>query len=172
MADEFKTTIGQLATFIICAQAITHFRPRDSYAKYLRMLLSVIILVQIFQPFCHLLWGISGAELYAGVEAFQEELDKSMAAAVEQSARVGAQLESMSLLEVQERLIRQEKENTESEKMQESERTQGVTGQEAEIMVEQSAIEAMQQLQGEENIGESNVKIDEIESIEIVISEE
>lgn len=110
MADEFKTTIGQLAAFMICAQAIAHFRPRQSYAKYLRMLLSVMILVQIFQPFCQLLWGISGTELYEGVEAFQEELDKSMMAAAEQSALVGARLESMSLSEVQERLADQEEE--------------------------------------------------------------
>lgn len=105
--NELQTAIGQIATFMICAQAIAHFRPRESYGKYLRMLLSVMILVQVFQPFCQLLWGISGEELYQGVEEFQKELDKSMATAAEQSVLTGEQLEQMSLSEVQERLEKQ-----------------------------------------------------------------
>lgn len=106
--EEFKTAVGQIATFMICAQAITHFKPKESYGKYLRVLLSVMILVQIFQPFCKLFWGVSGQELYAGVEDFQRELDAGMRTAAEQSVLVGKRLESMSLLEVQERLAEQE----------------------------------------------------------------
>lgn len=100
--QEFKTTVCQIAVFIICAQVITHFRPKESYAKYLRMLLSVMILVQIFQPFCKLFFGITGQELYAGVEEFQRELDANMKAAAGQSALIGEKLESMSLRELQE----------------------------------------------------------------------
>ena len=102
MFDTLKTTVCQIATFMICAQAIAHFRPKEVYEKYLRLLLSVMILIQIFQPFCKLFFGVTGQELSASVEQFSQELDNSMAIAAEQSALVEKKLESMSLLEVQE----------------------------------------------------------------------
>lgn len=107
MQNELNTGIAQIATFMICAQAIAHFRPRESYAKYLRMLLSVMILVQIFQPFCSLFLGVGSMELATAVEEFQEKMDESMAMAAEQSVLAEERLESMSLSEVQERLAEQ-----------------------------------------------------------------
>lgn len=108
MLDAFKETICQIAIFMICAQAIVHFRPKEAYGKYLRMLLSVMILVQIFQPFSSLLFGVSGQQLSLGMAAFQEALEKSLDRASEQSALAQEKLENMSLQEVQERLAEQE----------------------------------------------------------------
>lgn len=144
--EEFKTAIGQIATFMICAQAIAHFRPKEVYGKYLRILLSVMILVQIFQPFCKLFWGISGQELYAGVEAFQRELDVGMRAAAEQSALVESRLENMSLLELQERLAEQE-----------------------QIGMEGQNTEQGGASDGNKEIGETDVgnKIDKVERVEV-----
>lgn len=102
--QEFQATICQIAVFMICAQMITHFRPKECYAKYFRMLLSVMILVQIFQPFCKLFFGITGQELYAEVEKFRLELDKSVEEAAKQSVIAGEKLEHMSLMELQENL--------------------------------------------------------------------
>ena len=42
--------IGQVGIFLICAQTLIHFRPRESYEKYLKLLLSVMLLIQLFQP--------------------------------------------------------------------------------------------------------------------------
>lgn len=33
---------------MICAQAIIHFRPKAAYEKYLRMLVSAMLLIQVF----------------------------------------------------------------------------------------------------------------------------
>ena len=107
MFQALKTTVCQIAIFMICAQAITHFRPKESYEKYLKLLLGLMILIQIFQPFCKLFFGVTGQELSASVEHFQQQINESMAEAAEQSARAGAQLETMSLLEVQERLAQE-----------------------------------------------------------------
>ena len=42
--------IGQVGIFLICAQTLIHFRPRESYEKYLKLLLSVMLLIQLLQP--------------------------------------------------------------------------------------------------------------------------
>ena len=42
--------IGQVGIFLICAQTMVHFRPRESYEKYLKLLLSVMLLIQMLQP--------------------------------------------------------------------------------------------------------------------------
>ncbi len=40
--------ICQIGVFMICAQAFVHFRPKASYEKYLKMLVSAMVLVQLF----------------------------------------------------------------------------------------------------------------------------
>ena len=42
--------IGQVGIFLICAQTVVHFRPKESYEKYLKLLLSVMLLLQLLQP--------------------------------------------------------------------------------------------------------------------------
>lgn len=42
--------IGQAGIFLICAQTVVHFRPKGSYDKYLKLLLSVMLLLQLLQP--------------------------------------------------------------------------------------------------------------------------
>ena len=107
MITTLKETVCQITVFMICAQAMIHFRPKDSYEKYLRMLLGAMILIQIFQPFCQLFCGVTGQELVANVEQFQRELDLGLEEASKQALLAGQKLEDMSLLEVQERLEEQ-----------------------------------------------------------------
>ena len=42
--------VGQAGIFLICAQTIVHFRPKEAYEKYLKLLLSVMLLTQLLQP--------------------------------------------------------------------------------------------------------------------------
>ena len=49
--------IGQVGIFLICAQTLIHFRPRESYEKYLKLLLSVMLLIQLLQPLLTVLGG-------------------------------------------------------------------------------------------------------------------
>ncbi len=118
MLKELQGTVCQIAIFMICAQAIVHFRAKESYAKYLRMLLGVMILVQIFQPFCQIFFGVTGQELSNSVEQFQADLNKSMEKALEHSAHTEQNLETMSLTEVQERLQQQHGEEQERQSVE------------------------------------------------------
>lgn len=51
--------ICAMGIFIICAQAVIHFSPSKSYAKYLKLLLSMMVLVQLMQPIVLLVFGNS-----------------------------------------------------------------------------------------------------------------
>ncbi len=48
--NEFFAVIRRVGIFIICAQTITHFRPKASYEKYLRLLVSTMVMVQLLIP--------------------------------------------------------------------------------------------------------------------------
>ena len=89
--------IGEIAVFMICAQAVIHFRPKEAYGKYLRLLLSVIVLVQILSPVYELFWGLEGTRLTDNIRTFQQEMEKNMEEAAERSADVDVQLEEMNL---------------------------------------------------------------------------
>lgn len=48
MQNGFVPVICQLGIFVICAQAIVHFRPKASYEKYLKLLVSAMMVLQFF----------------------------------------------------------------------------------------------------------------------------
>lgn len=92
---------------MICAQAIVHFRPQESYEKYLKLLVSVMVLVQIFLPLGSFLAGIGGEDARGQLESFRESLEQSMEEARQQAEETDALLEQMTLEEVRRRLEEQ-----------------------------------------------------------------
>lgn len=78
MKSVFTDTIIRTGIFIICAQVLVHFRPKSSYEKYFKMLVSAMILIQLFLPVSNLLTGENGNSLAMRVEWFQEQLEQSM----------------------------------------------------------------------------------------------
>lgn len=66
--------IGQVGIFLICAQTLIHFRPRESYEKYLKLLLSVMLLIQLLQPLLTVLGGDEIAGTDVQVTEFAEEI--------------------------------------------------------------------------------------------------
>lgn len=44
------TIIKQVSIFVICAQMILHFKAEQKYGKYLKLLIGVMVLVQLFVP--------------------------------------------------------------------------------------------------------------------------
>lgn len=48
MLSGVVNVICEIAIFMICAGAIVNFRPKPSYEKYLKMLVSSMVLVQFF----------------------------------------------------------------------------------------------------------------------------
>lgn len=42
--------IGQIAIFMICARTLLHFRAKESYEKYIKLLVSLMLLVLLVEP--------------------------------------------------------------------------------------------------------------------------
>lgn len=103
-----QSVIGQIGIFMICAQALLQFRPKETYGKYLRLLLSAMILLQVVQPISGLFFGGSEQALQNSMEQFQSSMEESMEQAALRALEAEKQLEERSMLEVQERLAEQE----------------------------------------------------------------
>lgn len=84
MFSDLFRSICQVGVFMICAQAIVHFRPKGSYEKYLKVLVSVMILIQIFLPISRLFSKDIQTNVTAMVREFEQKLNQSMKG-VEQS---------------------------------------------------------------------------------------
>lgn len=100
----FFNAICQMGIFMVCAQAIVHFRPNGSYEKYLRMLVSVMILVQIFLPVTRLFSGGVQQNMDELVNRMQRQMEESMEQAKSFSAASDELLDRMTLEEVKTRL--------------------------------------------------------------------
>lgn len=75
---EILQTVKQIGVFMICAQVILHFKPSAKYEKYLKLLISVMALVQIITPVVNLLPGEGSTAFMTRVQEIQAEIDKSM----------------------------------------------------------------------------------------------
>ena len=76
--------IGQAGIFLICAQTVVHFRPKESYDKYLKLLLSVMLLLQLLQPIFTAFGGDYGTAEEQAAE-FTAELQNVLTLAGEQA---------------------------------------------------------------------------------------
>lgn len=87
--------IGQAGIFLICAQTVIHFRPKESYDKYLKLLLSVMLLLQLLQPVLSALGGES-PNAQEQVTEFTEELQTVLLRASEQAGQAEEEAENMA----------------------------------------------------------------------------
>ena len=55
--QDFVRELGRLTTFLIFARAIVYLRPKESYEKYLKLLVNLIILLQFLSPLRQMLSG-------------------------------------------------------------------------------------------------------------------
>ena len=90
-----QKVIGQIGIFMICAQAVMHFRPKEAYGKYLRLLFSIMILVQLLQPFTMFFFGESKLDLQRSTKQFQEMLDETMKTAADRAAATEEKIDEM-----------------------------------------------------------------------------
>lgn len=70
-------SVCKIGVFIICAQILVHCRPDSSYEKYLKMLVSAMILVQMLAPVCSLLFGAEAESMEQKIQWFQEVIQES-----------------------------------------------------------------------------------------------
>lgn len=78
MAGDFLEAIGKLTVFVICAQILVYFRPKQVYEKYMRLLMNLLILLQLMLPIGNILRGGSELDLRARYESFQSRLEEYM----------------------------------------------------------------------------------------------
>lgn len=104
MQSTLFQAICRMGIFMICAQAMIHFRPKEVYDKYLKLLVSVMVLIQIFLPIGGFLLGKGRQAAAQALEQFRQDLEQSMAQAEEKAAAADALLEKMTLEEVRSRL--------------------------------------------------------------------
>ena len=108
MLQSFFRTICRVGIFMICAQAVVHFRPKESYEKYLKLLVSVIVLIQVFLPIGSFLLGDGRQNAARALEQFGRELEQGLEDAAGEAAAADELLEQMTLEEVMRRLEEQE----------------------------------------------------------------
>ncbi len=130
MQNIFFQAICRVGIFMICAQAMIHFRPQEAYEKYLKLLVSVMVLIQLFLPVGSFLLGGGGQEAKDMLEQFRQELGQSMADAQKKAEEADAVLEQMTLEELRKRLEEQSAEEQSAE-----EQSAGGTGEMQEDVI-------------------------------------
>lgn len=115
--------ICRTGIFMICAQAIVHFRPQESYEKYLKLLVSVMVLLQLFLPLGSFLAGIGKEEAAGQLGTFRKSLEQSMEEARKRAEETDAILEQMTLEEVRRRMEAQADQGAETQTAQQAGQT-------------------------------------------------
>ncbi len=95
--------ICRTGIFMICAQAIVHFRPNGSYEKYLKLLMSIMVLIQLFVPIGSFFLKGGGMKTAELLEQFEKELSTGMQEAEKNARDADRLLEQMTLEEVRRR---------------------------------------------------------------------
>jgi len=116
--DDFFDSVCRVGIFVMCAQTIVHFKPREVYEKYLRYLVSVMVLIQLFLPLGGFLFGGGNVAIDKALKQFEDELKNGMEMAEEKAKSVDDKLESMTLEEVRKQM---EQQATESDSAEETE---------------------------------------------------
>lgn len=70
------TKIGQLAIFLLCAQTLVHFRPKDSYEKYIKLLVSMMLLILMVEPIMDLIGKGEKGDFWESIERYEEKFQE------------------------------------------------------------------------------------------------
>lgn len=104
MGGDFFKMIRQVAIFMICAQMLMHFKPAESYGKYIRLLVSMMVLAQLIVPLLGF-FGKDGDTIFQGSLGYYEGIFTEGLAEVNAACeRAEKLLEQMTLEEVKSRI--------------------------------------------------------------------
>lgn len=119
MLNSFFQAICRVGIFMICAQAIVHFRAQDAYEKYLKFLVSIMILIQLLLPIGSFLLGGQELDVAEVLELMKEGMEQGVRAAEENAAAADEILGQMTLEEIRRRVEEQkqsdEKDNSDGD---------------------------------------------------------
>lgn len=120
MGNGLLSLIKQVSVFVICAQMILHFKPTAQYGKYIKLLIGLMVLVQIFVPLMSL-FGKGGATAFSErMEYYQKIVADSMTEAGLEGVTTAERVEEMRLEEIKSILN-----NVELERVTENENKEG-----------------------------------------------
>ena len=100
MRDLLMTSIKQIGVFMICAQALIHFKPNGSYEKYIKLLVSVMILVQVFIPITKIFSFGWSTSLDERISWYEEQMTAGIELSNVTSREIDSVLTNMTLEEV------------------------------------------------------------------------
>lgn len=66
--------IGQMAIFMICARTLLHFRAKESYEKYLKLLVSLMLLVLLVEPLMDVFGKGEEGEFLQRIQSYSYQL--------------------------------------------------------------------------------------------------
>ncbi len=115
----FMKSIIQMGIFMICAQVLIHFRPNGSYEKYMKILVSIMILIQVMYPVVSLITG-GKRNLIENAARFEEQMHAGMEEAKEAAEQSDQLLSQMTMEQLKEQMSREQTESEEKELLKES----------------------------------------------------
>lgn len=143
MGDKFFLLIRQIGIFMICAQMLLHFKASESYGKYIRLLMSMMVLMQLALPIAGLLRQKSGEDFMRGLNGYEELFSVRMAEINQTCREAEAVLEAWTLDELRERMAEQEAAGQEEAAEPEAFGTSAQEEAEAEKKIEINRIEVL-----------------------------
>lgn len=164
MAQQFFQIVCRLGIFMVCARLLIHFRAQESYEKYLKLLVSVMILIQLFLPLGNFLSAEKKEAGLKELEGIRQEFEAELERARLQAQEADRMLEQMTLEELQRR-VEEEREKAQAGK-EEGTTVEGQTGEETEG-TEGGKAGGEKQTKGEQEkwIGEISVEVEKIQPI-------
>ena len=120
--------IGRVAVFIICAQTLLHFRAKESYEKYIKLLISMMVLMLLLKPFFIFFFGTESDFLEQMIAKHEKELEENVFSMEMNQEKVEEIVMSMSMEAVS------QKEMQDLEKQQEEAETKERKGEDQSII--------------------------------------
>ena len=74
MLDSWLESIKSMGIFLICAQTLLHFKPKGEYEKYIKLLVSIMLLVQLLEPIGLLLGLLNKGELQEKIRDMEQKI--------------------------------------------------------------------------------------------------
>lgn len=133
MIERLFATIRQVGVFIVCARMILHFKPAESYGKYMKLLVSMLVLVQLLAPVMEIFGGEGRRTLRESVLFYEKELADTMDNIKITSVTAEEVLETLTMEEIKTRLNnRKTQDAEEKEEVETGEEIKGKEGKKFE----------------------------------------
>lgn len=107
MGESWFGVIKQVGIFMICAQMLLHFKASENYGKYIRLLMSMMVLIQLAVPLSGLLRGRTGENLAQGLTRYETLLTEQRGEINASCIQAEQLLEELTLEEIKTRINNQ-----------------------------------------------------------------